>query len=121
MELTMCKPKVKKFNGFLKLILSEDIIGITLAPFGIYLNDIHLTDKETINHESIHWKQQLEMLIIFFYLWYGIEWFIRLFINGRYEAYYMLSFEREAYENDANLDYLKKRKHFSWFKYINKK
>jgi len=64
----MCKPKVKKINGFLKLVLQKDVIGITLAPFGIYLNDNYLLDKITINHESIHWKQQMEMLIIFFYL-----------------------------------------------------
>ena len=121
MELIMCKPKVKKFNKFLRFILSNDVVGITLAPFGIYLNDNYLTDKETINHESIHWQQQLEMLVIFFYLWYGIEWFIRLFVNGKEHAYYYISFENEAYINQDNFDYLNKRKHFSWIKYIKHK
>ena len=116
----MCKPKIKKIRGFLKFILAPNIIGITLAPFGIYLNDKYLLDKITINHESIHWEQQMEMLVIFFYLWYIIEWFIRLFINGK-NAYYFLSFENEAYKNDNDLNYLGKRKHFSWLKYLKHK
>ena len=38
---------------------------------------------KVINHESIHTLQMKEMLYIFFYLWYFIEWVIRLFINGK--------------------------------------
>ena len=54
---------------------------------------------------------------LFFYLWYVIEWFIRIFINGN-KAYVSLSFEREAYGNAYNMDYLKTRKPFSWLKYM---
>lgn len=109
--------KIKKINAFLKFFLAVNVIGITLAPFGIYLDDKYLLNKEIINHESIHWKQQMEMLIIFFYFWYLIEWFIRLFINGR-NAYTSLSFEREANMNERNYNYIKTRKHFSWLKYM---
>jgi hypothetical protein len=73
-----------------------------------------------INHEKIHWKQQLEMFILFFYFWYLAEWFIRIFTNFG-KAYYSISFEREAYNNDSNLEYIKTRKKFSWFKYMNSK
>ena len=108
-------------NRFVKFITGGgSVIGITLAPFGIYVKKEYLSRKATINHESIHWKQQLEMLIIFFYLWYGIEWFIRIFINGK-DAYYNISFEREAYSNEYDLNYIKSRKHFSWLKYMKKK
>ena len=110
--------RIKEMTGFLKFILPKNIIGITLAPFGIYVSEKYISNVETINHESIHWKQQLEMLIIFFYLWYILEWCFRIFANGN-DAYKSLSFEREAYENDKNPDYLKTRKRFSWFKYIN--
>lgn len=55
-----------------------------------------------------------EMLYIPFYLWYGVEWLIKLFYKGN--AYRNLSFEREAYDNQYNLDYLKTRKHYSWLK-----
>lgn len=90
--------------------------GITLAPFGIFIREGYLTDR-IINHEMIHWKQQMEMFIIPFYLWYIFEWIIRLPINGK-DAYMKLLFEQEAHNNDDNLDYLKTRKHFSWIKYL---
>ena len=57
---------------------------------------------------------------LFFYLWYVIEWFFRIFINGN-KAYVSLSFEREAYDNDDNLDYLKTRKRFAWLGYMREK
>lgn len=72
--------------------------------------------KETLNHEAIHTAQIKELGYIFFYIWYFLEWLIRLVINGRY-AYYWISFEREAYDNEKNYKYLNKRKHYNWFKY----
>jgi len=119
----MCKPKVKIIGNFLKFILGKNILGITLAPFGIYVTEKYVTNAKTINHEKIHWRQQLEMLIVFFYIWYLIEWVIKIFTvsgSGGGSAYRALSFEREAYDNDDNLDYLKTRKPYSWFKYITK-
>lgn len=67
-----------------------------------------------INHESIHTAQMKEMLYVPFYLWYVIEWLIKLF--GKGNAYKNISFEREAYANQYNLDYLKTRKRYSWVK-----
>lgn len=68
-----------------------------------------------INHELIHTAQMKEMLYVFFYIWYVIEWFIKLFIyQDSNSAYRNISFEREAYENQDNLDYLKTRKHYGW-------
>lgn len=116
--MTIFKPKLKIIGGFLKFFLSENIAAITLCPFGIYFkNEKYLNRERTVNHEKIHWKQQLEMLIIFFYLWYLIEWVIRLFTNPN-NAYRSLSFEREAYGNDNDLDYLDKRKPYAWLKYM---
>jgi hypothetical protein len=111
--------KIKPIGKLLNFFLGKDVIAITLCPFGIYIRK----GKEksvTINHEKIHWKQQLEMLVLFFYLWYIIEWFLRLFINNG-DAYRNISFEREAYKNDKNLEYLTNRKIYSWFKYLVKK
>lgn len=111
--------RIKEKNFLVKLLTGKKIIGIALAPFGIYLKPEYLTKRSVIRHESIHWKQQIEMLIIPFYLWYLIEWFIRLFMKGN--AYKNISFEREAYENEFNEKYLKKRKFFAWTKYLTKK
>lgn len=74
---------------------------------------------KTINHEAMHTAQMKELLYLVFYLWYGIEWLIRLiqYRNSK-QAYYNISFEREAYANQNNLDYLKSRKRFSFIKYL---
>lgn len=56
-----------------------------------------------------------ELLFVFFYLWYFIEWLVRLFMRGN--AYRHISFEREAYDHMDEPDYLKRRKHFAWMKY----
>lgn len=70
-----------------------------------------------LNHEKIHSRQIVEMLWIFFYLLYFAEWLIRLVqYRDRITAYYNISFEREAYSNDKNLDYLKNR---NWYSFIN--
>ena len=84
--------------------------AITLSPLGVFIKPDRLTDKVLINHEKIHWEQQKEMLILPFYLWYVVEWM--------FKGYRQISFEREAYENDANPDYLKTRERWQWVKYL---
>lgn len=99
------------FKGFVAI----NLFGILFAR-NEYRNKI---SNRTINHESIHTAQIKEMGYVFFYVWYLVEWLIRLFINSN--AYRNISFEREAFINDDNLDYLKTRKRFSWLKYIKQK
>ena len=72
-------------------------------------------DNITLNHEKIHTAQIKEMLYVFFYLWYVTEWLIRLFMKG--DAYRNISFEREAYNNENDLNYLENRKRFNFTKY----
>ena len=115
----MFKPKIKIMTKFVKFITFGWASAITLCPFGIYVKEQYLTRVITINHEKIHWQQQLEMLIIFFYLWYLIEWLIRLPINGK-AAYRSLSMEREGWANRENLDYLKTRKPYALLNYMKK-
>lgn len=94
-------------------------MGITLYPF-IFLKNKELRENEVlVNHEKIHLRQQKELFVIFFYLFYVVEWMIKLiqFRNG-YLAYINLSFEREAYQNESNLNYLKSRKLYRFFNYL---
>ena len=72
--------------------------------------------ERTLRHEAIHTAQMKEMLYIFFYLWYVVEWIIRLFMKGN--AYRNISFEREAYSNEKDLRYLDNRKRFAWIKHL---
>lgn len=94
---------------------------MAIYPFIILRNKADSNDKLFINHEKIHLKQQLELLIIPFYLWYIIEYFIRLVVTrDKQKAYLNLSFEKEAYQNEHNLNYLKDRKYYSFLKYLKK-
>lgn len=91
----------------------------TINLFGfLFTKKNNLSDVD-INHESIHTEQMKEMLYIFFYIWYGIEYIaIRLLHNSQHGAYRDVSFEEEAYINERDLSYIKNRKHYSWFKYV---
>ena len=71
-------------------------------------------DGITLNHEKIHTAQIKEMLYVFFYVWYVIEWLIRL---PKGNAYRNISFEREAYANDKDPNYLITRKRSAFLKY----
>lgn len=72
--------------------------------------------EKDFNHERIHSEQMKEMLFIGFYIWYLVEWVIRLF--GKGNAYRNLSFEKEAYDNEENLTYLDTRKPYAWLDYL---
>lgn len=77
-----------------------------------------------LNHELIHTAQMKELLYLPFYLLYGIEWLIRLamYMNVK-EAYRNISFEREAYDKQANFGYITddERKPYAFLKYIKRK
>ncbi len=103
---------------FVKTITFGFAAAITLWPFGIYFRSQKYLDKEHIrNHESIHWKQSKELLGLFFYILYVVEWIYKMGIYGKY-AYYNISFEREANAHENDKDYLKHRKPYAWIKYL---
>lgn len=69
-------------------------------------------EEKDYNHEAIHTAQMKELLYVFFYVIYFLEWLYRLIFHTK-TAYMGISFEREAYENEANPNYLDTRKHFA--------
>lgn len=109
------------YNIFAMKIIYNNIIPFcgfaAINIFGILFcrKGVKVTEK-ILNHESIHTEQMKEMLFIGFYLWYLIEWVVRLF--GRGNAYKNLCFEKEAYDNDDNLTYLDTRKPYAWLDYL---
>ena len=102
-----------------KLMVPKGFVGITIFPFIILKKEGLKQDKILINHEKIHLKQQQELLLLLFYIIYSLEWLIKLLIykNG-YLTYKNLSFEREAYQNENNISYLKNRKTWSFINYF---
>ena len=109
--------RYKKMGWFVRLITFGWAAAITLAPFGIYMRAGVYNNERIRLHEAIHWRQQREMGYLLFYLWYIIEWLIKL-PTPPIGAYKDISFEREARRNEFNSDYLKDRKRFAWVKYI---
>jgi hypothetical protein len=116
------RPKIRIMKrGFLYWLMGLfGSYGITLWPVGIFFREEEglRVSSVDMSHEYIHWDQQREMLGIFFYLWYILEWVARIFSGDR-KAYYNISFEREAYDHEYEVFYYKSRKMFGWFKYIN--
>lgn len=100
-------------------LFSKNFRGLAIFPF-IILKDKQLSDDfEIINHERIHLRQQIELLWIGFFLWYGIEFLIRWIRYGSsLKAYFNISFEREAYANENDLFYLRKRSIWSFIDYL---
>ena len=102
-----------------RLLFYRNYVGLCLWPF-IFLKEDHLKDDVfLLNHERIHLRQQLELLVIPFYLFYIGEWLIRCCVyRDPYLAYQNLSFEQEAYRHEKDLDYLDRRKAYSFLKYL---
>jgi len=102
-----------------KYLPSKGYVAINLFSLVFVRKEYDPVSEKIKNHEAIHTAQGKELLWIFFYLFYGIEWIIRLVqYRDRKKAYRNISFEREAYANDENLDYLKNRRLFSFLQYI---
>ena len=102
-----------------KHIIPKKYIGLTIYPFIFLKSTVLKQDVILINHEKIHLKQQMEMLWLPFFFWYGIEFIIKYFRYRNWNtAYRNISFEREAYQNENNLEYIKNRKHYSFLKYL---
>lgn len=76
--------------------------------------------KRTERHETTHALQQMECMILPFFILYGLEWLIKLpfckFDTDR--AYTSISFEQEAYEHQSEALYNKERRHYAWIKKI---
>ena len=105
---------------FSKFLTPKKFTAIVIFPF-LITRDKNIKNNEVIiNHENIHFRQIIEMLIIPFYVWYAIEFIIRLFqYKNKYQAYRNISFEREAYTNEKDLNYLKKRPFWGFWGYMN--
>lgn len=104
------------YNYFLPI---KGYAAINLFGLIFARKEFNPLSRITENHERIHTAQMKELLFVFFYLWYVIEWLVRLFqYRDRKEAYLNISFEREAYKNQYDLSYLKYREKYQNFKYL---
>jgi len=102
-----------------KGIVPSGFRGITLFPFIFLASRDYVKDTDLINHEKIHLRQQAELLIVLFYIWYGVEFLIRyVYFKNKNLAYRNISFEREAFINEKSSKYLNSYNFFGWIKYL---
>jgi hypothetical protein len=102
-----------------KYLIPKGYRGIALFPFVFVKYSLDKENSLFVNHERIHLRQQLELLVIPFFIWYFLEFLMRLIQYGKMDlAYRNISFEREAYTNENELDYLKMRSFWNFLKYI---
>lgn len=84
----------------------------------IWISDHAHDRKQVINHERIHFYQQLELLFVIHWILYlGFYFKNRMKGLTHMEAYYSNPFEKEAYAEEAKEEYLLKRRPYSWIKY----
>ena len=95
-------------------------INVYAFSFAVWVVCRGKLSEKTKNHETIHYRQQLEMLFVFQWIMYGLFhlWGLIKYRGDGQLAYYQNPFEREAYANDQNLGYLNDRKHWAWTRYI---
>lgn len=94
-------------------------IDINAISFGLWVWSRSEMSETTKRHETIHYKQQLELLFVFQWILYGLFWLIGL---ARYRhgatAYRESPFEREAYDNEHDVNYLTNRRPYAWTGHI---
>lgn len=128
------------------LIPLKDYTAVTMWPVIFARKSRRPLKTHEENHEKIHLRQQLEVLIAsaavlaalililgwpwwwmlvslaVYYAGYGIDYAVRYFAYGSpNEAYRNIAAEQEAYLNEHDRAYLRQRRPFAWIRYIGRK
>lgn len=112
-----------RWNEFFLLSKRSSIAGIVILGFVFLKRSAASYDPYRLfyllNHERIHVRQWVETAFIVFPIWYFLEYVVRRVQYGSWDrAYYEISFEREAYANQENPEYLQNRKFWSFIYYL---
>lgn len=103
-----------------RFLIPRKYNGMAIYPFIFVKSRSSANNSILINHERIHLKQQVELLWVFFFVWYIIEFLIHLIkLKNWNKAYHNISFEKEAYQNEDNFYYLEDRKIWAFIKFYN--
>lgn len=93
--------------------------AMAVFPFVLVAKKADKKNIFLINHEKIHLAQQLEMLVLPFYIWYLLEFLYHfLKTKNKDSAYRKISFEQEAFDNEQQLNYLQKRRFWAFLYYL---
>ena len=100
-------------------MFGEAMQGITLWPYILISPDLdEYLYESTLQHEKIHFEQCKETLVIGFYFIYITNYILNIIrLKGNTnKAYREIIFEKEAYANMFNKDYISTRKKYAWIK-----
>jgi len=102
-----------------RFLLKKGFAGFACWPFIVVRDKKLKTNALFVNHERIHLRQQIELLVLPFFIWYGLEFLMRwLHYRNGYLAYRNISFEREAYTHENDFSYLKHRTFWGFMQWI---
>lgn len=103
-----------------KYLLPKGFVAFAVFPFVFLKSKEFKQNVMLLHHERIHLRQQLELLIVPFFLWYVLEFLWHWSqTKSKAVAYRKICFEKEAYQNETNLDYMKQRPFFNFLSYLN--
>ena len=113
------KKPLKYRTVVLPFLIGKSFSAMSIYPFIFLKNKKIEGDQNLIRHELIHFRQQRELLWVFFFIWYFLEFVIKWMAYGeRLKAYRNISFEREAYRYENDDDYPLNRKPFAFLQYL---
>jgi mannose-6-phosphate isomerase-like protein (cupin superfamily) len=129
--------KVTLKNGHIEIVSSRlvefagsilrtpgNVRAMALFPFILLRDDINQKLRPyIINHELIHFRQTLETLFVaHIVISLAQSLYYRLIKRKKSaESYILNCFEQESFRHMYDLDYLKERSIFAWFKYLKEK
>lgn len=93
--------------------------ALAVWPFIILKERSLKGDPVLLHHERIHLRQQIELLWVFFFLIYVMEYAAKIVIYRDLKtAYHNISFEREAYSHEHEAEFLSRRPFWNFLKYL---
>lgn len=106
-----------------KVLVGKKVGAFTLFPFIIFRDRGVMENEDYIRHETIHLRQYVETLFIrILVIGYLQYLYARCILKkSKLQAYCYMSHEQEAHQNDRDQEYLKNRKWFTYYKYLNPK
>lgn len=129
--MKIIKNSIIPFKGYLAINLFGTLFVRSEYAYKLELESYK---AKVLNHESIHTEQMkdfarflpnfLQQYIggIVFYIIYFFEWLFKVIFMYPFshKAYINISFEKEAYNNEKDLNYIQNRKIFAQWRKVGK-
>lgn len=116
--IPIVSPRIMRILGYI-MAGTRNARGAAIFPFIIFRSKNEMVPW-VINHECIHFKQQVETLFVGIKIVWIIETFYGILILRKNwnDLYVWRSSEQEAYRNQNDANYLVTRKPFAWIWYM---